>query len=445
MRAMLGFVGETFDKACLTFHENRRYARTASYAQVTEPLYDRSVERWRHYRTHLEPVIPILAAGDRAARLHGSTDGNARAAPRPAPGTVPVPLADVLRIANEYERAGRLDEAKRLLDCVLAVSPNQGDALHLAGIVAFRLGDPAASLAFMEALAAPRHRYAAVSAQHLRGLPHARPAGRGAGRGAARHAAGAGRSAVPAQPGDHPLPPRWNSTRPGLRATRALRIDPVAARRAFRPCRGAAAARRMAEGWEEYEWRFRIGGAAPLMPPTDKPQWDGERVRRSHPAAGRRPGLRRRDPVQPLHSLGGGALPRYRDRLQRRDDARCCARSRPSASCSSAGRTCPDYAAFCALSGLPRLAGTRVDDYPRADPLSASPTRRASRTGRERLDGLVPQRCPPHRRDLGRPADAQQRPQPHRAAGGFRCRSATCPGIALLALQKGPKTGQAGG
>jgi tetratricopeptide (TPR) repeat protein len=58
---MLRFVGESFDPACLTFHRNSRYARTASYAQVTEPLYDHSVGRWRHYRTYLEPVIPILA------------------------------------------------------------------------------------------------------------------------------------------------------------------------------------------------------------------------------------------------------------------------------------------------------------------------------------------------------------------------------------------------
>ena len=29
-------------------------------------------------------------------------------------------------------------------------------------------------------------------------------------------------------------------------------------------------------GWEEYEWRFRIGDAARLMPPTDEPQWDGK-------------------------------------------------------------------------------------------------------------------------------------------------------------------------
>jgi hypothetical protein len=60
VRAMLSFAGETFDKACPTFQTNRRYARTASYAQVTEPLHNRSVERWRHYRAHLEPVIPIL-------------------------------------------------------------------------------------------------------------------------------------------------------------------------------------------------------------------------------------------------------------------------------------------------------------------------------------------------------------------------------------------------
>jgi tetratricopeptide (TPR) repeat protein len=60
VRAVLAFIGEPFDKACLTFHKNRRYARTASYAQVTEPLYERSVYRHRHYLKHLEPVLPIL-------------------------------------------------------------------------------------------------------------------------------------------------------------------------------------------------------------------------------------------------------------------------------------------------------------------------------------------------------------------------------------------------
>ncbi len=57
---MLEFIGADFDPACLAFHENRRYARTASYAQAAEPLYHRSCERWRAYRRQLEPVIPIL-------------------------------------------------------------------------------------------------------------------------------------------------------------------------------------------------------------------------------------------------------------------------------------------------------------------------------------------------------------------------------------------------
>ena len=60
VRAIADFIGVPFDETLLRFHENRRYARTASYAQVTEPLYDRSLFRYRHYRPHLEPVIPIL-------------------------------------------------------------------------------------------------------------------------------------------------------------------------------------------------------------------------------------------------------------------------------------------------------------------------------------------------------------------------------------------------
>jgi tetratricopeptide (TPR) repeat protein len=60
VRTMLDFIGVPFDERCLNFHENRRYARTASYAQVTEPLYERSLNRYKHYRKHLEPVLPIL-------------------------------------------------------------------------------------------------------------------------------------------------------------------------------------------------------------------------------------------------------------------------------------------------------------------------------------------------------------------------------------------------
>jgi tetratricopeptide (TPR) repeat protein len=61
LREILAFVGAPYDPACLDFHENRRYARTASYAQVTEALHSRSRFRYRAYRDELEPVIPMLA------------------------------------------------------------------------------------------------------------------------------------------------------------------------------------------------------------------------------------------------------------------------------------------------------------------------------------------------------------------------------------------------
>ena len=60
VRRMLDFIGEPYDERCLAFHENRRYARTASYAQVTEQLYDRSRYRYRHYLKELQPAVAIL-------------------------------------------------------------------------------------------------------------------------------------------------------------------------------------------------------------------------------------------------------------------------------------------------------------------------------------------------------------------------------------------------
>ncbi len=60
VRKILQFIGVEFDPRCLSFEQNTRYARTASYAQVTEKLYDRSRYRYRPYLKHLEPVLEAL-------------------------------------------------------------------------------------------------------------------------------------------------------------------------------------------------------------------------------------------------------------------------------------------------------------------------------------------------------------------------------------------------
>ncbi len=52
--------GLTWDDACLSFHETRRPVRTASVAQVRQPIFRTSVERWRRYARHLGPLFAAL-------------------------------------------------------------------------------------------------------------------------------------------------------------------------------------------------------------------------------------------------------------------------------------------------------------------------------------------------------------------------------------------------
>jgi hypothetical protein len=60
MRRLYEFLGESWEPRCLEFHKTERVALTLSYAQVNQPLYRSSQERWRPYRKQLEPIIPEL-------------------------------------------------------------------------------------------------------------------------------------------------------------------------------------------------------------------------------------------------------------------------------------------------------------------------------------------------------------------------------------------------
>jgi Tfp pilus assembly protein PilF len=59
--ALMAHLGLAAEPGQLAFHESRRFAPTPSYAQVQEPLHDRSIGRWRHYARALEPVGEVLA------------------------------------------------------------------------------------------------------------------------------------------------------------------------------------------------------------------------------------------------------------------------------------------------------------------------------------------------------------------------------------------------
>jgi len=64
MRPLLAFLGLDWDPKVLDNQAAagaRSYIRTASYAQVAEPIYARAAGRWQRYRDQLAPVLPILA------------------------------------------------------------------------------------------------------------------------------------------------------------------------------------------------------------------------------------------------------------------------------------------------------------------------------------------------------------------------------------------------
>ena len=56
-RRLIDFIDLEWDPVCLKFYENRRTVRTASHAQVKQPIYRSSVGRSQHYRKHLGPLI----------------------------------------------------------------------------------------------------------------------------------------------------------------------------------------------------------------------------------------------------------------------------------------------------------------------------------------------------------------------------------------------------
>src|SRR6202042_601595 len=61
-RRLLDYVGLPFEAACLEFHRNPAAITTASSVQARQPLYDSSVDQWRHFAAELAPLRGRLQA-----------------------------------------------------------------------------------------------------------------------------------------------------------------------------------------------------------------------------------------------------------------------------------------------------------------------------------------------------------------------------------------------
>jgi tetratricopeptide (TPR) repeat protein len=61
-RTLIDWCGLEWEPTCLSFHETNRVVHTASFAQVRQPVYRRSVGRWRNYEEELGPLFERLTA-----------------------------------------------------------------------------------------------------------------------------------------------------------------------------------------------------------------------------------------------------------------------------------------------------------------------------------------------------------------------------------------------
>jgi tetratricopeptide (TPR) repeat protein len=59
-RRIISYCGLDWDERCLSFYQYERQVRTASAVQVRQPIYTRSIGRWRAYKAFLDPLIAEL-------------------------------------------------------------------------------------------------------------------------------------------------------------------------------------------------------------------------------------------------------------------------------------------------------------------------------------------------------------------------------------------------
>ncbi len=308
------------------------------------------------------------------------------AAPAQAQSPISVPLAELFTVAAEHERGGRLADADRLLGHILAAMPEQPDALHLAGIVAFRQGRRAEALRSMRqslALGVNTPLYWRNICEVLRV------------QGLLDEALDAGRRAVLLNPDDPVTLANLaliHAERLELQAAeacerQALALDPGHAGAHFGLAEILLLQGDMARGWEEYEWRFDLPGAAVNLPPGNPRRWQG------------RPLPARRLLVIADQGYGdaiqfGRYLPWVLERCP--EPLVACGREMQPVLAQLGARalfdqwaSLPEYDAYVPLTGLPRLAGTRVDTVPAPVPyLHADPARAAQWA--TRLDRLMP-------------------------------------------------------
>jgi hypothetical protein len=342
--------------------------------------------------------------------------------------------------AEAHEKAGRFDEAEALLVQIINAVPNYHPALHRAAILSYkrkRLREAIARFQRVMELAPDEPLYHRNICELYRSQSRL------------DEAVFHGRRAVelaPEDPGAHYnlgviLYDRLENDEAIASIRRALELEPKMASAHFELAESLLLTGQFEEGWKEYEWRFDLPSAPRLLPPNDRPLWDGKPM-----------------PDGTLMLIGDQG---FGDTIQFCRYIPEVAKICPNLiiACSNEMRpivmqqpgitqyfdrweNMPTFDAYSPMSGLPRLFGTNLTNIPapipyvKADPDKVEYWRKhielLTPRGYRRL-GLVWAGRPTHGNDFNRSMSLSQ-------LGGL----AQLDGVALLSLQMGPSQAEIG-
>jgi hypothetical protein len=342
--------------------------------------------------------------------------------------------------AEAHEKAGRLDESEHLLAQILQAAPDCHPALHQAAILSYKRKRPLEAVARFErciALAPD------VALYHRNICELYRSQSR------LDAALAHGKRAVELAPDD----PGANYNLGVLHydrleiedairfERRALELDPTMAAAHFELAESLLLTGRFDEGWQEYEWRFDLPNAPPLLPSKDRPLWDGKPI-----PNGRLLLIADQGFGDTIHFC------RYMPEVAKLCPdliVACSAEMLPivQQQAANAGyfdrwEHLPPFDAYCPLSGLPRLFDTRLETIPAPIPyVKAEPAK--AEYWRKRLDALAPKGYrrigivwagrPTHGNDFNRSMRLDK-------LGAL----ARLDGVALISVQMGPAQAEIG-
>jgi len=349
-------------------------------------------------------------------------------------------MAQWLAVATAHETAGRFAEAEALLIQIINAAPDYHPAVHQAAILSYR------RKRYLEAIA--RFERVLALAPDLP-LIHRNICEAYRSQGRLDKAVLHGRRAVELAPQD-PVSiynlgvihyDRLEIDQAIAAFRRSLALDPGNDGTHFKLAEVLLLSGQFEEGWREYEHRYGVPGVPRLLPPTDRPQWDGRPM-----------------PDGTLLLIGDQGFgdtiqfSRYIPEVARRCPTlimACSPEMQPVLAqqpgitrfVARRGAALPAFDAYCPLSGLPRLFGTDLGNIPPVPSLTPDPAK--VERWRRPVEALVPRGYrrialvwagrPDHGNDFNRSIALQK-------LGAL----AALEGVALLSVQMGPGRNQIG-